>query len=248
MKTLLHACVWAALALASPNLIAEEKSEWGYEGEAGPEHWAKISPEFSACAGRNQSPIDLVTVKMIKADLEKIKFSYKSVPLEVVNNGHTVQVNYAAGSHIVVDGIEFELKQFHFHSPSENHIDGKEFPLEAHLVHADADGNLAVVAVLYTEGAESKALAGIWSHIPADAGGMTRDKVFVSADDILPKKRDYYRFNGSLTTPPCTEGVRWLVCKSTVSISKEQLEAFRHVLHHKNDRPVQPVNARTVLK
>lgn len=224
-------------------------AEWGYEGPDGPAHWATLSPEFSACAGHNQSPIDLLTVKMIEADLETVHFNYQPVPLDVVNNGHTIQVNYAPGNHITVDGIQFELKQFHFHSPSENRIDNHSYRMEAHLVHADANGHLAVVAVMFDEGAENTFLARIWRHMPKKAGSHVRiAEEKIAVDDLLPPDRNYYRFNGSLTTPPCTEGVRWLVCKHALEASKQQVEAFRTVMEHDNNRPVHPVNARPVLK
>lgn len=167
---------------------------------------------------------------------------------EILNNGHTVQVNYAAGSSISVDDIQFDLKQFHFHAPSENHINGKSYTMEAHLVHADKDGNLVVVALMFKEGVENKVLAKIWPSIPKNAGEKNALPSPFSVAQLLPSNRDYYRFNGSLTTPPCTEGVRWLVIKQPVSASKEQVEAFSHVMHHSNNRPVQAVNARPVLQ
>lgn len=249
MKPRLSSFVILITGLVGVNGFAAENTEWGYEGEKGPEHWATLSSEFSACEGKNQAPIDLVTDQMIEADLEPISFDYEAVPLEVVNNGHTIQVNYAPGSHITVDGIAFELKQFHFHSPSENRIDDNAYPMEGHLVHADADGHLAVVAVMFEEGAENQVLSRIWEHMPKEAGNKAQvEGETVTAEALLPENRDYYRFNGSLTTPPCTEGVRWLVLKNAVGVSKEQVEAFQDVMHHDNNRPVQPVNARPVLK
>jgi len=233
----------------SMGVFAEGGSDWTYDGEQGPEHWAEISPEFSACAGRNQSPIDLVAMKMIEAELEAIAFDYQEVPLEVINNGHTIQVNYAPGSRIVVDEIQFDLKQFHFHSPSENRIDGQAFPMEAHLVHADDDGNLAVVAVMFEVGEENAFISRIWANMPPKAGGkLTSASENINAGELLPDDRDYFRFNGSLTTPPCSEGVRWFVCKKAATVSSAQVEAFKHVLRHDNNRPLQPVNARPVLK
>jgi len=174
--------------------------------------------------------------------------AYQAGGNEMLNNGHTIQVNYGAGSGITVDGVEFALKQFHFHAPSENHIDGISYPMEAHLVHADKDGHLAVIAVMFEEGAENAALAGIWPDMPANAGDSQALASAFDVSKLLPENRDYYRFNGSLTTPPCTEGVRWLVMKTPVSASKDQVEAFTHMLHHPNNRPVQPVNARVILK
>jgi len=159
-----------------------------------------------------------------------------------------VQVNAAPGSAIEVDGATFELRQFHFHAPSENLIDGKSFPLEAHLVHADKDGNLAVVAVMFDQGDANKALAAAWPQMPLHGGEKAALNLPVAPLELLPADRDYYRFNGSLTTPPCTEGVRWLVMKHAVSASAEQIAQFKHVMHHPNSRPVQAVNARPVLK
>jgi carbonic anhydrase len=234
------------ILLASTSAYAATGAHWGYSGAEGPENWAQLSPEYGACTGKNQSPIDLTG--FIEADLAPIQFSYRTGASEILNNGHTVQVNYAPGSKIDVGGHEFELKQFHFHAPSENHIDGKSYPMEAHLVHADKDGNVAVVAVMLEEGAENEALKSAWAQMPEDAGDKHAISEALSAEAILPANRDYYRFNGSLTTPPCSEGVWWLVMKEPVSASKEQIERFAHVMHHPNNRPLQPVNARPVLQ
>lgn len=237
--------ILGCLALASV-AFASEGSHWSYEGEAGPESWAKLDPAFAACSGKNQSPIDLTG--MIEAELAPIVFAYKPGGSEILNNGHTVQVNYGAGSTLQVDGRTFELKQFHFHAPSENHVEGKSFPMEAHFVHADKDGNLAVLALLFTEGAPNAALSAAWEKMPKAAGEKVALPAPFAAESLLPSNRDYYRFNGSLTTPPCSEGVRWLVLKKPASVSREQVAAFSAALPHPNNRPVQPVNARPVLK
>lgn len=240
------AILFAAITLVSSAAFASGDVHWSYSGEGGPEQWAKLTPEYGTCAGKNQSPINLTG--FISAKLKPIKFNYQAGGNEVLNNGHTIQVNYAAGSRITVDGAPFELKQFHFHAPSENLINGKSYPLEGHFVHADKDGNLAVVTVMFKEGAENPALAKIWSAMPKAGGEKAALPSPFAAAKLLPAKRDYYRFNGSLTTPPCSEGVRWLVMKQAVYASKEQVEAFAHVMHHPNNRPVQAVNARPVLK
>lgn len=221
-------------------------AHWGYSGKGGPENWAKLSPDNYSCAGKNQSPIDLTG--FIESELAPIKFNYTAGGNEILNNGHTVQVNYERGSSIQVDGQTFNLLQFHFHAPSENHVNGKSYPLEAHFVHADNNGNLAVVAVMFKEGDANKGIASAWSKMPEHAGDKHDLKNKVSADDILPGNRDYYRFNGSLTTPPCSEGVRWLVMKDVVTASKAQIKAFAHVLHEPNNRPIQAINSRMVLK
>jgi carbonic anhydrase len=246
MKTLLIPVLLGGMLATCGGAFAEDTAHWTYSGEGGPENWAKLSPEFGACSGKNQSPINLTA--FIEAELEPIKVSYQAGGNEILNNGHTVQVNYAGGSGIAVDGIQFELKQFHFHAPSENHVEGKSYPMEAHLVHADRDGNLAVVALMFNAGAENEALAQIWPFIPESAGQKAALPSAFDATKLLPPGRDYYRFNGSLTTPPCTEGVRWLVMKTPVSMSQQQVEAFSRAIRHQNNRPVQPVNARPVLQ
>jgi carbonic anhydrase len=190
--------VVAALSLfwATPVLA----QHWGYAGEAGPENWSKLDGKFAMCGiGRNQSPIDLAN--FVEADLKPLKADYKAGAPEIVNNGHTVQVNYAPGSTLAVNGRTFELKQFHFHAPSENRIGGKSFPLEGHLVHADKDGNLAVVAVMFQEGAANPLLAKLWEKMPGKAGDKSALPQGLSVVQMLPKDRDYYRYNGSLTTP-----------------------------------------------
>lgn len=234
------------MLLLSSAAVAASGPHWEYSGEAGAENWAKLSPDFAACAGKNQSPINLTG--LIEAQLKPIAFAYKAGTTEILNNGHTVQVNAAAGSSIALDGIQFELKQFHFHAPSENLIKGKSFPLEAHFVHADKDGNLAVVAVMFNEGKANRALEKAWAQMPKNAGDKLSLNEKISPTEILPKNHDYYRFNGSLTTPPCSEGVRWLVMKHPAAASKEQIAEFAHVMHHPNNRPVQSVNARPVLQ
>ena len=239
------ACALAAI-LASGAAFTADTAHWAYSGEEGPGNWARLAPEFSACDGKNQSPVNLTG--FIEADLKPIEISYQAGGDEILNNGHTVQVNYAPGSSISIDGVQFDLKQFHFHAPSENHIDGKAYAMEAHLVHADKYGNLAVVALMFEEGAENKALAPIWSSMPEDAGGKKKLPSSFAVARLLPSSHDYYSFNGSLTTPPCTEGVRWLIMKQPVTASKKQVEAFSHVMHHPNNRPVQPLNARPVLQ
>lgn len=233
------------MMLVSASVVAGGGTKWSYGGKTGASNWAKLTPEFSACAGKNQSPVNLSG--FVSASLKPIKFAYKPGGNTILNNGHTVQVNYAKGSSIKVDGITFNLVQFHFHAPSENHINGKSYPLEAHFVHADKKGNLAVVAVMFKQGKVNKELAKAWKKIP-HAGEKHALGKSVSASNLLPRSKGYYRFNGSLTTPPCSEGVRWLVMKKPVTASKAQIAAFKKVLHEPNNRPIQALNARKVMK
>ena len=226
---------------------AGQATHWGYAGAEGPEHWGKLDPKFSACStGKNQSPINLTG--FIESDLKPVGIHYEVGGKEIINNGHSIQVNYTPGSKLSVDGHEFELKQYHFHAPSENHINGKSYPMEAHLVHADENDNLAVIAVMFVEGKANQSIANAWPHMPEKASEKRSLSSAVSAEGILPSSQDYYRFNGSLTTPPCSEGVWWLVMKEPVTASKEQIEKFSQVMGHPNNRPLQPLNARPVLK
>lgn len=241
-KTIVSIC----LATASTFAVAGSNSHWDYSGKAGPKNWAKLSADNFACIGNNQSPINLTG--FIEAELKPIEFNYAAGGNEVINNGHTIQVNYAKGSSINLDGQTFELKQFHFHAPSENHINGKSFPLEVHLVHASDKGELAVVALMFKEGKENPIIKKAWKGMPKKPGDKTGLYADIAVADLLPTNKSYYRFNGSLTTPPCSEGVRWLVMKDSVEVSKEQVEKFKHVLGHDTNRPIQAINARPVLQ
>ncbi len=246
MKKIVISLIGAAI-LVSGAAYGSGKVHWGYSGHSGPKQWGELDKKFASCSeGKNQSPINLTG--FVEADLEAIKFNYRTLVTEILNNGHTIQANYAKGSAISIDGKAFELKQFHFHSPSENHINGKSFPMEAHLVHADKDGNLAVVAVMFTEGGSNRLIASLWKKMPEKTGDKHAVGLDINAMELLPKDKAYYRFNGSLTTPPCTEGVRWFVMKQPVAISEQQVKAFEQVVHRGNNRPVQSVNARPVLQ
>ncbi|MCE9657656.1 MAG: carbonic anhydrase family protein [Burkholderiales bacterium] len=222
-----------------------EGGHWSYEGHAGPAAWASISPEFSACKlGGLQSPIDIRAAKV--ADLPAITFDYKPSPLTIIDNGHTIQVNYAPGSSIAVGGARYELVQFHFHRPSEERINGKAHAMVVHLVHRDAAGKLAVVAVLLDKGGSSELIDTLWKNIPkekereAAAAGVS-----VDASALLPKDHRYYTFQGSLTTPPCSEGVTWFVLRSPLKIADAQTAAFGRIYAH-NARPVQPLHGRLI--
>ena len=240
----------ATLSLIISGLSANEASHWGYTGHNDPNHWGELSEKYKMCSdGKNQSPINIVPEVLVATKgLEPIKFDYKAKSTEVVNNGHTIQVNFEHGSIITIDGKEFELKQFHFHTPSENQINGKNFPLEGHFVHLDNEGNITVVAVMFDESKkDNDLLEKIWNAMPTEEA---KKPFVISANDlkaILPDNKSYYRFDGSLTTPPCSEGVRWLVLKESVKLSHHEVEEFLHVMHHSNNRNVQKINARKVL-
>jgi len=231
----------------SASAVYGEKTHWTCSGHNWPEHWGELDPKFSTCSsGRNQSPVNLTG--MIEGELPDIRVNYSSDGNEILNNGHTIQINYSSGSTITVSGQTFELKQIHFHSPSENTIKGHSYPMEAHFVHADENGNLAVIAVMFKSGEKNDELEKAWAHMPEHVGGTFSLPENIDANVLLPPDRGYYRFNGSLTTPPCSEGVWWLVMKHNDTASKEQLEKFAQTMHHPNNRPVQPMNARMIVR
>jgi len=193
----------------------KHKVEWEYIGKVGPKYWGDLSPEFKMCKiGKQQSSIDIIPTKTTK--YKPFKIDYKSSATIVVNNGHTVKVSVKKGSYMVVDGKKYELEQFHFHTPSENYIRGIEYPFKAHFVHISKDGIITVIGVMFKEGKENKVLSKIWLKFPLKKGEKVH--INLSANDInnlLPKNREYYKFMGSLTTPPCTEGVTWIVFKTS---------------------------------
>jgi len=241
----LVAALFACATFSCASQPHGEGKHWSYTGDVGPAHWGNLEHEFAACKlGHIQSPIDIRGAK--PADLPAIKFDYKPSPLKVIDNGHTVQVNYAPGSSIEVGGARYELLQFHFHKPSEERIDGKAHDMVIHLVHKGTDGKLAVVAVLLDRGGESPTLRAIWKGVPKekDHEAMVPD-VAVDAAALLPADHGYFTFEGSLTTPPCSEGVLWFVMKTPGQISVRELAAFGK-LYAANARPTQPINGRAI--
>ncbi len=247
MKKLIASVASGVLLSAGVAFGGGHGVHWGYTGDVAPEYWGSLDPAFEMCSkGKNQSPIDLKG--FIEAELAPIKFVDFGKWVNVINNGHAIQVNCEKGSSITIDGRTFNLIQFHFHSPSENLIEGKSFPMEAHFVHADKDGNLAVVALMFEYGDANPIIEKIWAKMPEKAGGKNDINPDFSPYSLLPKNKDYYRFNGSLTTPPCSEGVRWFVVKEAVTVSKDQVAKFAHIMGVPNNRPVQPINARPILK
>ena len=224
---------------------SEEGVHWTYSGASGPEHWGEISEAFATCSsGRSQSPIDVVDP--IEAELGPIELSYRGSTTAIVNNGHTLQVDVDPGNTLDLEGQTFELAQFHFHHPSEHRIQGKSFPLEAHFVHRNEQGELAVVAVLFRNGPRSRGLETIGASAPSSSGETRALNIPIADLKIVPEGRAYYRYTGSLTTPPCTEGIRWLILKATGSVASKQVESFVKIIGE-DARGPQPLNGRLVL-
>lgn len=219
-------------------------AHWSYEGDTGPANWGKLRTEYTQClSGTRQSPIDIRDG--IKVEQEAIVFDYKPSYFRILDNGHSIQVNYGAGSRLSVMGRNFELVQFHFHRPSEERIDGRSFDMVIHLVHKDLDGRLAVLAVMLERGEASPLIQTLWNNLPLEKNEDYLARVPINAIDVIPSKRDYYSYMGSLTTPPCTEGVLWLVMKQPVTLSEEQIAVFSR-FYRNNVRPIQPTNGRVI--
>lgn len=229
------------------SMAANPTTSWSYHGDSAPEHWAILAPEYATCNGANQTPINIIN--SIDAQLPNLNIDYRSHAHTILNNGHTIQVDYVDGSSIQVDGERFTLKQMHFHTPSENHIEGKSFPMELHLVHANAAGALAVIGVMFEYGQEHPQLKPLWQNMPTKHHQtvVLDTKQPISAQTFLPNQQDYYRFSGSLTTPPCSEGVRWLVMKKPLQASKNQIQQFDKVMGSHTNRPLQPLNGRIIV-
>jgi carbonic anhydrase len=236
-------CMASAQTPASP----QDGPHWDYVGKYGPLNWGKLDPSYRACsAGKEQSPVDLRGAKRSKT-LKPVEFHYMAGPVQVVNNGHTIQVDVAPGSYIVADGVRYDLVEFHFHHPSEEAIKGRLSDMVVHLVHKSADGKLAVVAVLFNEDINSPnaLLSTLWANLPKSAGQSEKIADGINAGGLLPADRNYWTYTGSLTTPPCTEGVKWFVLQQPMTIGRTQLRTFA-ALFPINSRPLQDLHGRKI--
>ncbi len=223
---------------------APHATHWDYQGDGGPQAWAQLKPDFATCGnGKRQSPIDIRDG--IKVQLDSVQFDYRPSAFRVVDNGHTVQVNVGAGNFIEVTGRRFELLQFHFHRPSEERINGRLFDMVAHLVHKDVEGRLAVVAVLLDRGSAQPLVQAVWNNLPLEKGDEVAARLPMDLNELLPADRSYYTYMGSLTTPPCSEGVLWMVMKNPVPVSAEQIAIFAK-LYPMNARPIQSASGRLI--
>lgn len=225
--------------------FANPKVHWSYIGKENPTNWGELSSDFAICStGQNQSPINFEKTSSEKP--VNIVFNYQDTPLTIVNNGHTIQVNYSKKSTINIDGKEYELIQYHFHTPSEHTMDGQATAMELHLVHKNQEGEIAVVGILIKQGQENLVIKEIWKHISLEKGEINLPNININAKDFIPVEHSHYHYIGSLTTPPCTEGVNWIVFKTPIEVSQEQIEKFARI-YQSNARPVQPLNQREIV-
>lgn len=220
---------------------------WGYLGEEGPDSWARLSSEFSSCAlGNQQSPIDLLATA--KAGPLNLEIDYGATPLKILHNSHTIQINVEVGHSLRLEGVKFELLQFHFHHPSEHHLNGQIYPLEVHFVHQSPTGALAVLGVFLEVGSDTSEYTKIWGHLPTIVKSETLiPGVTLDLARLLPTDSALYRYYGSLTTPPCSESVQWLIFETGIAISAEQVHQFAQIFP-RNARPLQALNKRKILR
>ena len=235
-----------ALGCLLPALAEDLYPDWGYEGYAGPEHWGNLTMDFASCKnGKEQSPIDLTVAEEAKFSAPQLR--YAAQPLQLTHMGHTlVEEVSAAPLHLSFGGQDYNLKQLHFHTPSEHQLNGKSFPMEVHFVHSDADGQLAIVGVFVQQGQTNATLQQLLQKVPLLKGETVTDqKAALDLNALLPKTKHFYHYMGSLTTPPCSEGVHWLVLTNPIDASAEQLKQLSQLMG-KNARPLQQLNGRTL--
>ena len=247
-KTLIAAlCLSSLLAFTGAFAATDgEPPHWDYSD---PTAWGYLDEAYAMCKdGQKQSPIDIQRTR--EKEVGELEFDYNNTPLEILNNGHTLQVNYAPGSSLKINHKKYRLLQFHFHTPSEHKVGGETAPMEMHFVHADENGSLAVVGVMMNYGEENHSFAKILDNAPHSKGTVVVAGESLNGQAFMPRHKDeaddFYNYSGSLTTPPCSEGVRWFVLKKRISVSHEQVEEFAEFVHHGNARPVQGINDRTV--
>ncbi len=221
------------------------QAHWDYLGVEGPQHWGMLSKKYMTCeTGNRQSPIN-ITMTHHGDHQQKLIFHYQTSLLHEMNNGHTIQVSHVSGCRVDLNDHKYKLRQFHFHSPSEHHIEDKAFPMEMHLVHQDDSGHALVIAVMMETDAPQLVLSKLWKWLPEQTKKEVSIPLELSLTDILPTNTDHYAYLGSLTTPPCTEGVQWIVLKEPMHITQQDVDQFVHIIGH-NARPIQPLRNRHV--
>jgi carbonic anhydrase len=231
--------------------VSPWRTPWDYVGPRGASRWSELDPDYAPCnAGREQSPIDIRNAR--KAPLAPIRFEYRTSPVEyVINNGHTIRVNYHdapdSGNFLVVGDKRYHLTQFHFHRPSEEYVHGRQYDMVLHLMHTADDGEVAGVAVLLEKGHANATIQQVWDHMPEREGQEPTRSLELDPSGMLPHDSGYFQYRGSVTAPPCTEGVQWFVLKGAVGISVRQIAAFARLYPH-DVRPLQPLNGRVVVE
>ena len=221
------------------------QSHWDYMGIEGPEHWGMLTEKYMTCeAGNRQSPIN-ITMTHHGDHQQKLVFHYKTSQLHEMNNGHTIQVSHVSGCRVDLNNRKYQLRQFHFHAPSEHHIEGKSFPMEMHLVHQDETGHVLVLAVMMATDARQPVLSKLWKWLPEQTQQEVSIPLELSLTDMLPIRTSHYTYSGSLTTPPCTEGVQWIVLKDPMHVTQQDVDQFVQIIGH-NARPVQPLRGRHI--
>ena len=244
VKSAKAAATHGAAATGGAKPAPDHAAHWAYDGAGGPKNWGGLKTEFTKCStGLRQSPIDIRDG--IKVQLDPVQIDYRPSAFRVIDNGHTVQVNLAPGNLIEVIGRRYELLQFHFHRPSEERINGRQFEMVAHLVHKDAEGRLAVIAVLLERGSAHPLVQTVWNNLPLEKGEEVPAKALIDLGVLLPAERSYFTYMGSLTTPPCSEGVLWMVMKEPMTLSAEQIGVFSR-LYPMNARPIQAASGRLI--
>ncbi|MGO9336489.1 MAG: carbonic anhydrase [Terracidiphilus sp.] len=240
--------ILSVASLAAAQTTPPAGAPWDYEGKRGALTWGKLDPAYKACSqGHEQSPVDIRGARLNKA-LQPIEFHYISGPVTLENNGHTVIVHVDPGSYIVANGVRYDLVQFHFHHPAEEAVKGKLTDMDVHLVHKSADGKQAVVAIRMSEDRTTPAnavLSELWPSLPTKTGQTGKVSDMVNPAGLLPPDRGYWTYMGSLTVPPCTEGVRWFIFEQEVTLSRDQLRAFGD-LFKVNSRPLQDLHGRRI--
>ncbi|MBT4989228.1 MAG: carbonic anhydrase family protein [Rickettsiales bacterium] len=226
----------------------KKHNSWSYEGNTGPEFWHSLSDEYTLCSdGTSQSPINIITADTISAKANTLQQKYQNTPLAIINNGETIKIKYNSDSYLKIGASIYKLVQFHFHTPSEHHINGVAHPMVIHLVHTNADGDIAVLAVFIEEGEANSTISTILNNVPDTKHKVVRlDNVEINASDLLPINGSHYQFSSSLTTPPCSENVLWNILKDPITLSKEQIDKFISIMGD-NARPIQPLNDRKII-
>ena len=234
IASLLTACNKAPQKTSNDSCLNKHRLAWDYSQKQGPLTWGE---EFEQCTGSHQSPIDINTEKQSKT--KDFSINYQASKINLIDNEHTIEIDYDEGSTITAFNDNYSLKQFHFHSPSEHRINGARYDLEIHLVHKDAEGQLLVLGIFAKEGKENHLIHRLWHHLPKEKGKhhiYPKEKINIS--DLLPKNQEAYYYEGSLTTPPCSERVKWIILKEVIEVSREQLDIF-HNYYNWNVRSTQ---------